>query len=429
MLKIKNSLSVKVLLNLIIRVIGTILSFAFSILIIRHVGSAEVGFYQVSLAFANILSVWVGFGSETYILKEASKTVEIQKNLYFLLFSILFSVGILFLSIIIFIVLRSYSIYFGLEFIGVESGTLIFFIIFSIFISLLLNNFCQTIGKSNLATFVISFLIPLLNLLQIGVFSYTSFDKLLVFYLCSSFLSILLLAYIVLSTCLKLQDNRRGILCINNISHFFIKFLQSTKIRSQFLMISIFGILFVHVPTLILNYHLPIRDVTYYNYTLKLVSLLSFPLSSANSHIASKISYYFNNKNLEAVKETYFKSIKLLSIVVVLPVITLWFFGGEIVHLFGKDFNGLSYLIRIFIIGQIFNILCGSNGVALSMMGKQKINLYNSVMVGGVSMLLLFPAIAYFGIIGAAYVYTFRLSLWNIVGLIFVLRTTQACNK
>ena len=97
-------------------------------------------------------------------------------------------------------------------------------------------------------------------------------------------------------------------------------------------------------------------------------------------------------------------------------------FPAALLGLFGEGFEEASLALRILIAGNLFNIICGSVGMLLSMSGHHVILmriLIASMLLNVILNLVLIPV---FKTTGAAVATALSVAFWNIVALIFVRR-------
>jgi O-antigen/teichoic acid export membrane protein len=77
-------------------------------------------------------------------------------------------------------------------------------------------------------------------------------------------------------------------------------------------------------------------------------------------------------------------------------------FRVELLHLFGKGFTGGATVLLILAMGQLVNVATGPNGALLTMTGKQRWELFNTISMVAFNFLLNLVLIPTKGLIGAA---------------------------
>jgi O-antigen/teichoic acid export membrane protein len=103
------------------------------------------------------------------------------------------------------------------------------------------------------------------------------------------------------------------------------------------------------------------------------------------------------------------------------PIILFIFLNSEsLLRVFGYEFVNAEFSLRVLLIGQFFNILCGSVGYILMMTGNEKILrniIISSALINIILNIILIPQ---FGILGAAIASAISMIIWNITALIYI---------
>ena len=153
---------------------------------------------------------------------------------------------------------------------------------------------------------------------------------------------------------------------------------------------------------------------------MKIGSITSLILTSINGIAAPKISELYNvNDNLKLTQ--LIKSITQLTFITSFPIIILLFiFNTYIFNFFGSEYLTGKYALFILLVGQFFNISCGSVVTILNMTNKQKI-VRNIILFGlFINIVLNLIFIPNYGINGAAIGTTASLIVWNLLGIYYV---------
>lgn len=152
--------------------------------------------------------------------------------------------------------------------------------------------------------------------------------------------------------------------------------------------------------------------------------MVGFVLMVVNSVISEKIANRFYNSDLYAIEAVFNQSLRF-SLVVSLPVfIFLFVFPEFALSAFGVGFGGASTMLRILIVGQLFNILTGPVGVVLNMTENQRVmrNIaFFSTLIGA---LLMFVLIIDYGKEGAALSIALTIACQNIAAAYFCFKVT-----
>jgi O-antigen/teichoic acid export membrane protein len=172
--------------------------------------------------------------------------------------------------------------------------------------------------------------------------------------------------------------------------------------------------------TFVMGFFTDEGEVGVYNIAVKITTLSVFSLQAINSILAPKIAKYYAEGN----EETYLKLIKFSTkinfFITLFVVSVLVIFSSFFLNLFGEGFlSGVSVLL-ILCIGQLINSLSGSVGVIMQMIGEQKVyqNLIISALV--INLVLTFLLTPLYGGIGAATATVVSMIFWNIAGAYYL---------
>lgn len=155
--------------------------------------------------------------------------------------------------------------------------------------------------------------------------------------------------------------------------------------------------------------------VAYYSVAIKLMTLLSMVIITVNVTVSVKISeYFFQNKKAELIKMVQNASrwIVLISFPITVLFCCFW---QPILNIFGKEYNAAKEALLILIIGQFFCSLFGVTSVYLNMTGRQKIFqriLLTAVLINFILNQILIPQ---YGMTGAAISFVTSSIFWNCI--------------
>lgn len=124
----------------------------------------------------------------------------------------------------------------------------------------------------------------------------------------------------------------------------------------------------------------------------------------ATNSIYSAIVAEVHSKNELDKLSKMLKSVTRWNTFAIIPIFTLIFFSSsDLMQIFGEGFSGPgNYVVIILSVGTIFNCLVGNVGTTLIMTGKEKFELYNTIFVVLLSVIINFWMIPKIGVIGAA---------------------------
>lgn len=144
-------------------------------------------------------------------------------------------------------------------------------------------------------------------------------------------------------------------------------------------------------------------------------SLLSF--AKIFAPVISEIWERGEMRELERIFKTVSKWIFSLGF----PVFLIFMlFSPSLLLVFGSDFKQAAMALRLLAVGEIINAVVGPVGHVLTMTGRQKLNLVNSIALAGLNIVLNIIMIPRWGISGAALATAISLSLINIVRVVQV---------
>jgi len=146
-------------------------------------------------------------------------------------------------------------------------------------------------------------------------------------------------------------------------------------------------------------------------------------LSIVNMVLAPFIVRAYQNDDFNSLQKMVTKAARG-SLLLALPLaIVLIVFGKEIIELtFGVEYSKISYWpLVVVVLAQLFNVMCGSAGMVLSMSGNEKLTLIGQFVSVLLNVILCLVLIPYYGATGAALGVGCALMVWNLI-LVFFLK-------
>ena len=162
------------------------------------------------------------------------------------------------------------------------------------------------------------------------------------------------------------------------------------------------------------------KSVGIYSAAANLAIQAALFLTSFNAIFSPIISDLFHRgrmRELEALFKTTTKWIFTLTLPVVLILVL---FARPIMRVFGPGFSSGATVLITLAIAQVVNASVGSVGFVLTMTGRHKIALINSLALGGLNVLLNLLLIPPYGVLGAAIATGISIALINVTKLIEV---------
>lgn len=148
--------------------------------------------------------------------------------------------------------------------------------------------------------------------------------------------------------------------------------------------------------------------------------LVSFILMAVNNVSAPSFAVMYNKGQLRELKK-YAQTTTLVMTLAALPItLVLLIFPVYILRLFGEDFIGGAWLLRILAIGQFISVISGSVGYLLNMTGHEK-DMRNVMMLNAIlSIILALVLNPIYGAIGSALATAISIASTNLMAAGFV---------
>jgi len=166
-------------------------------------------------------------------------------------------------------------------------------------------------------------------------------------------------------------------------------------------------------------------EVGIYNVAVKVTTLSAFSLQAINSILAPKIAKsYADNEPLTYKKLIQF-STKINFFITFIVVGLIIVLSPFLLGLFGDGFEAGIGVLVILCVGQLVNSLSGSVGVVMQMIGEQKMYQYFIVSALAINLILTLILTPIYGGVGAATATVVSMVFWNISGAFYLKRNKQ----
>lgn len=180
------------------------------------------------------------------------------------------------------------------------------------------------------------------------------------------------------------------------------------------LAISGMHLVIAYTDTIMIGLILDTTDAGIYSVASKLSALVAVSLTMVNLIVVPYISQLYYAGDIPGLQKTVSLAARLSGLFVLPLFPVLWFFGGDILGVFGEAFvNGQSAL-EILMIGQLVNVLAGSVGFLLMLTGNQWRALVIMSAAALLNFILNLVLIRLYGIDGAAVSTMVAMVLWNL---------------
>lgn len=396
--------------SLLLKLAGAGTNFLVGILLARLLGAKEFGIYSLVLSIVMLLGMLASLGKsvfytrETAILNSKGQVSAVVKIRRFADIQTLFASFVL--------ILVGYSV---IEFniVGVEWGS----VTYSswAFVALIIPLFSFNVARAAilrglnrviLADFPDILLKPLLIILFLLCFylSGNEFDSslALIFQFLSYFLVFVIYAF-YLRCVLPVSLSNTG----NNVE------LKQSQSSFVFFMISCFSLLQTQLPFYFVGYYLEPQSAGLYQACLQVVNILVLGLTAVNSPLQPKLAAAWEQGDKQLVQSLVLASVKIASGIAVVAFLLIFLLADYILSLYGSTFIEANFTLKLLLIGQLINALCGPCALLLIMTRRQNIVLvvfFFSILLGaGIGSI----TIPIYGINGAAVMSIIVILFWN----------------
>ena len=345
----------------LVRATGIATSFLLSIIISRHYGSEILGQYSVFIATITILSVFCKMGTETALIKLVANIATKNNTPSMLGGSITTAIlaGIILSIATVMTDLTPVSLRSRAIDIAVFSLTVIFFSINGILSSIIFGMKKSTEGTAVQFT-LDKVLLLILITLTLALISENHFSSLIQLY----FLSILITCSTALLFLIK--SFGKEIILLRPLKHF------NFSERKHYLLQNASSVIMNNLDVIVISIIIDNLTAAFYAVALRISMLSVIFLSVANSILSPHIHKLFIENNIFKLGNLLSKSALLTTIPSILAALVFYFFGNEILKLWGKEYTEAYITLLLLALIQVVNSLFGSVGLALTMANQHK---------------------------------------------------------
>jgi O-antigen/teichoic acid export membrane protein len=158
---------------------------------------------------------------------------------------------------------------------------------------------------------------------------------------------------------------------------------------------------------------------------LQFVGLVSVGLMAINRPLQPRLAAAWAKGDRSRAQELINEAAKLSAVIGLASAVLLIPFAGIVPYLYGTQFQASADILRILVIGQLFNALAGPCGLVLASTGHQRTALYAVVAALGVNVLGNLVLVPLYAANGAAVAVTMSLLTWNVIMVWRVSRLTR----
>jgi O-antigen/teichoic acid export membrane protein len=382
-------------INFIGRIAKMGFSFITGILLARVLGPGLLGQYSLGNTVANFTANFTKIGFDQGLVRFIPRyktNNEEGKVKYLVIFSFLISA---ILSILIGSIFYFYSdflalmLFNDLEMSGVLKITSVLIFVFTYY--RLSSSILKGIKRVDFLTGISNIVVPVIFLLSLLILRKADVYTVISARMGSYVIAITLIIIFIFKKEKFMNAKIKKI----NIKEYF-------SFSSPLLFIGLLYFLISHIDILMIGYFLESSDVGVYSVAVRIAGMAVFLLSAANTIFGPTISELTEKdqfKTLERLLKSISKIIFAFSLNFLLFVII---YNQEILTVFGEEYIVGDLVLIILTFGQFINASVGPTGTILIMSGKQKFEVFNSVAICILNIILNIILIPRLGISGAA---------------------------
>jgi len=174
------------------------------------------------------------------------------------------------------------------------------------------------------------------------------------------------------------------------------------------------------IDIIILSIYEGFDQIAYYSVSVKLAMVTTLALMSVNIVIAPRIAEIYEKQNLQDMQQLIKHSTRIIFFISLFVLSILFLFSQEILSLFGPDYIKANQALLFLLAAQFFNAVSGPGAIYLNMTGRQKT--LNKILILGliINISLNFYFIPFEGINGAAKATLVSLIIWNAITTLLV---------
>jgi len=190
------------------------------------------------------------------------------------------------------------------------------------------------------------------------------------------------------------------------------KWLRALIPLSVITFVSVFN---SEIGVILLGYYGDVESVSILKVSMQGVMLFSLFLQISNSYFTPDIVNSYKKGNILECQRVITRGVRISSLFSVMCFIFILLFGEFFITLlFGTDYKSAYEILVMLSLSQLFNVLMGSSGYILNMLGWESDTLRTLLMSLGINVALLLIFIEPFGIYSVVISSTATVIYWNV---------------
>lgn len=415
----KNHFMMQSIKTMILRVIGVVTLFGFTLFLTKTYDPKIIGQYDFIRTYLLILGSICILGTDqsilyfTGMLKSRNQFANLKK-IYIKMFFLIFIMSLLSLIGLLLIGKETISVYFGdLNIYGtmLKATFLLFFYCITIFNTEALRAL-EAIYIAELFRNTFKYLSVIIGSIILFFIHEQNYlvETFLIGFIFLSIISTIMIFSIFKKNRIENEEESN-----NEITHKFI-FLKSYPIAISTMAI----FLLMSFDVMFLKKYNGNEQVAFYALAVKLMTLLLVVMNSVNITISPKIAeHYFSDKKQELMK-TMKSSARMIFFISIPLVVFFCVFSTQILSFFGPKYLVARDSLIILMVGQGICSFFGGVQVYLNMTGRQ--TTFQGILIFAViiNFFLNKYLIPIYGMTGAAFSYVISMFLWNLAATIII---------
>lgn len=390
----------------IARILSAAFGLIFSAMVTSHFDSQAAGYLFLILSVASTLTPLGLFGYGHLALKIDFKTLDQRAYLFRALKVVVLNAS--FLAAISLLFLFSID-----ENVADQDSAFIISAIFLILLTSIVNELFnyvfQSMGSAWRGVLFLVILRQILNIIYIYAFKPSSIESVIVFYSITSIASLFVAIYVI-----NFLSSRKAESRLTNCDY-------SLKSRFTFTGIHFLGAVSAGFLPMLVGGFNGVEATAFFVVALKIASMVSFVIVPVNRVLAPRFAAAVRSGKKGELQQLASKSFLIITLLATPLLLIMLLFSDELLGFFGEEYvkNSID-IMKIMLLGQFINALCGSVGWLMQMCGLEKTYLTITCVGVLVSLLLGVALNELFGTISFAWAYTASLAITNLLSAAIV---------
>jgi len=172
--------------------------------------------------------------------------------------------------------------------------------------------------------------------------------------------------------------------------------------------------------TIILGVFRTEAEVGIFSVSLKVATVASMTLIAVNSMAAPQFAKFYGKKDMESLEKTVRHTTKLIFWTSLPALVIIFLMPTYILGFFGEEFKKGAVALLLLTAGQFINAISGSVGALLNMTGRQRVFQHIMLAATGLNIILNIVLIPRYGINGAAFASMISVIFWNGASVLYI---------